>query len=384
MATKISFFKLTKAAYEALGQVVSGAIYFVTDENSGKIYVDQKCYGEMNTVVNAVSNISYVNDEAHVNSLKVEYTTGEPTYFALPEGAIYTPGDGIKIENKVISALDETLNEELTVTGVSVGNLTDGTKIDAGTSLQNVLKQMLTKELDYTVRSLPAVQATGVTNNKIYVVGTKIYGPIGSWYTDGTFQKWDGTTVNAGCQEGETTISGEAAPSADNPYIVKLGSQGWNVTVAYGASTAQETLKTNLGNPSKVNIPADSKIVGVSVIGCLPVYATSTTSGELSEQPLQSWKSGSMIQEITLAPSTPENPRTFSVPGKALSLEMFNTMANKYEAVPLSDYEETNETREFGEDTKFKYNYYVYAYKGAASGEVKLKVKFNSTVTTIE
>lgn len=384
MATKISFFKLTKAAYEALGQVVSGAIYFVTDENSGKIYVDQKCYGEMNTVVNAVSNISYVNDEAHVNSLKVEYTTGEPTYFALPEGAIYTPGDGIKIENKVISALDETLNEELTVTGVSVGNLTDGTKIDAGTSLQNVLKQMLTKELDYTVQSPPAVQATGVANNKIYVVGTKIYGPIGSWYTDGTFQKWDDTTVNAGCQEGETTISGEAAPSADNPYIVKLGSQGWNVTVAYGASTAQETLKTNLGNPSKVNIPAGSETVGVSVIGCLPVYATSTTSGELSEQPLQSWKSGSMIQEITLAPSTPENPRTFSVPGKALSLEMFNTVANKYEAVPLSDYEETNETREFGEDTKFKYNYYVYAYKGAASGEVKLKVKFNSTVTTIE
>lgn len=282
MATKISFFKLSKAAYDALGTVAAGAIYFVTDKTSGKIYVDQKCYGEMNVTANAVTNISYVNDEDHVNHLKVEFTTGDPVYVALPEGAIYTAGNGIKIEDKVISALDETLDEDLTVMGVTVGNLTDSKTIPAGTSLKDVLKQMLTKELDYVKGSAPSVALRGVSSG-VKLVGTELTGDLSYSFTDGKFKKWDNTTVNAGCVAGEPVYNGSL------PHTVALGANTFSVSIPYGASTAQTTLTTNIGSASKVEaFPAGTASSStVTVTGSLPVYATITSTDEMTAMTLK-------------------------------------------------------------------------------------------------
>lgn len=368
MANKVSFFRTTAEKYAALNRdYKAGAVYFVSDGTSGKIYLEGKCYGEMNAEITAVKAVSF--DEAQ-NSLKIEYTVGEPTYVALPEGAIYTAGDGIKIENKVISALDETLNEDLTVMGVSVGNLTDGSKIDAGTSLQDLLKKMLTKELDYSKDSGPSVVLKGVTGG-IMLAGTEISGPLTHTFTDGKFTSSFNGAVNAGCVAGTPTYTPQL------PIKLNLGEHTFEVSLPYEASTAQATLKTNTGNPSKVEaFPAGTATNSIKINGTLPVYATTVSADTMTQQKLVAWTTpaGSMESpEMTMVASTPDAPIKFSTPREAKSLMQYNTVAKQYESVALSAYTKTTETREFGNISNV---YYVYTFAGSAQGSVKLKVKF--------
>lgn len=373
MATKISFWKKSKSQYDALENVAAGGVYFVEDGTSGKIYLNGKCYGEVNEVANAVSGVSFVSEGDHANSLKIDFTTGTSQYVKLPEGAIYTAGKGISIENKVISALDETLNEDLTVTGVSVGNLTDGSTLTAGTSLQDLLKKMLTKELDYSKGSNPSVTLTGIANSGtiLRIAGTEVTGTLGYRYSDGTFKSYTNASTAAGCTSGEPTYNPAALP-----VELDLGDNKFTVSIPYNASTAQATLKTNIGNPSKIaQIPAGTATGSVTIKGTLPIYAT-TASSEMTQQSLIEWKTapGSMESNaMTLVATTPTAPRKFSVPRKATSLTQLNTLSGKYEQVALSAYTETTETKTFGSISQ---EYHIYTFAGAAEGAVTIKVKF--------
>lgn len=373
---KVSFFKIAQSKYNELLNategseigIIAGAIYFVEDGNVGRIYVDKKCYGEAN-LSNSVTNVTLESEGENAGKIKVTYSTGDPTYIPLPEGKVYTAGKGIAISaSDEISALDEELDEDLVVTGVTVGNYSNGNKIIKGTSLKDLLKGMLTKEIDCSVKSTPKVSLKGVTGGT-KVVGESVTGTLDYAYTDGQFNKPDGSVVNAGCVASNPVYVGSL------PLTVALGPNKFKVTIDYAASTAD--LKTNLGNPSKASIKAGSVSSNEVVInGTYPVYATTVDANTMTQQPLSPWNAsaGAMNSgNIKLVASTKTAPRKFSVPREATSITQLNTLSGKYESVALSSYTKSTETKTFGSD---EVTYYVYTYSGDAEGSVTVNVKF--------
>lgn len=365
----VKFIKTTSLKYGEITPV-AGAIYYVHDTTGGvgRIFVDGVCYGEANSKGKTVLDVTLETDGEHAGQIKVAYTLGDPSYIPLPKGKVYSAGKGIEISNDEISALDETLNEDLVVTGVTVGNYSSGKTITKGTSIQALLKEMLTKEIDCSVKSTPKVALKGVSAST-KVVGDSVTGTLDYTYTDGQFTKPDGSVVNAGCVASNPVYVGSL------PLTVALGANKFKVTVDYAASTAD--LKTNLGNPSAVSIKAGSVSSSEVVInGTYPVYATTVSADTMTQQALSPWNAsaGSMNSgNIKLVASTKAAPRKFSLPREATSLTQLNPLSGKYESVALSAYNKTTEVKTFGSE---EHTYYVYTYSGEAEGSVTVNVKF--------
>lgn len=145
--------------------------------------------------------------------------------------------------------------EEITVTGVTVGNLANGAKIPAGTDIMSLLAQMLAKELGVSATK-PTAKLAGDTN-KTVEKGTVLSGKTyTATYTDGKYTGASGYsyTLNAGCDPtgctwsgvtGTETVSGNVYTMAadditvDNTVTIKA-------TIAYGA--ASNVPVTNFGN----------------------------------------------------------------------------------------------------------------------------------------
>lgn len=162
------------------------------------------------------------------------------------------------------------LPDDFTVTGVNVGNLKDGNTIKAGSSMLDILTQMLKQRIQPT-KTDPSVSISGGQND--VEVGTNVGGKtITSAYTDGYFTL-NGKKTNAGCQItkfilkqtiGSSTIeviNGSAVQSYSvptNTYVTEgAGTVKYQNTISYSANTVIP--KDNFGDDSTVSISASSK-----------------------------------------------------------------------------------------------------------------------------
>lgn len=174
--------------------------------------------------------------------------------------------------------------ENITVTGVTVGNLVSGNTISEGTDIMAVLKQILMKEIDVS-KTNPSVTVKNTgTNAGTYEVGTEINIDLSHTYTDGKFTGQSGYsyTLAAGCAEGTTQYKKNGSVMSGNTDTHTLGEEtvSYTCTTTYAASTAQP--KTNFGNNSTVNIPANSctstnTLSYVGVYKYFMGYSTNTT-----------------------------------------------------------------------------------------------------------
>ena len=156
------------------------------------------------------------------------------------------------------------LDEKVTVTGVTVGNFTSGKEIPAGTSISEILKQMLMKEIDVTAtKPTSTLNLAGAPIPGSYEAGTKISVTPSHTYVDGKFTGQSGYSYNltAGCAEGSTTLKkGTAVINEGEVQTFTLGVETVNFTctTAYGASS--NVPKTNFGNDSKVKIDSGTTV----------------------------------------------------------------------------------------------------------------------------
>ncbi len=144
---------------------------------------------------------------------------------------------------------------DITVTGVTVGNLANGTTIPAGTDIMGLLSQMLAKELGVSATK-PSAKLTGdssATVEKGTVLKSKVYKAT---YTDG---KYDGVsgysyTLAAGCAHTGCTWSGVVGTEtvSGNIYTMTAGDITVNNTVTIKATVAYDAASnvpvTNFGN----------------------------------------------------------------------------------------------------------------------------------------
>ena len=144
---------------------------------------------------------------------------------------------------------------DITVTGVTVGNLANGVKIPAGTDIMSLLTQMLAKELGVTATK-PSAKLAGDTT-KTVEKGTVISGKtFTTTYTDGKYTGVSGYsyTLSAGCEHNDITwkgVSGTESVSG-NVYSIKANDIVVTSTVTILATVSYDGAKnipvTNFGN----------------------------------------------------------------------------------------------------------------------------------------
>ncbi len=164
------------------------------------------------------------------------------------------------------NAINVSLDEEITVMGVTVGNLANGAKISSGSSLTEILKKILMKTIDAKAQNpTTAVKITsGVTNGSTYEVGTSLSIALGHTYSDGKFVGAESAysyNLAAGCAEGTTQYKYDGTNvDASFTKIVTEGTHTLGCTTAYGASTASP--KKNNGDASSASIAAGTATSG--------------------------------------------------------------------------------------------------------------------------
>lgn len=166
-------------------------------------------------------------------------------------GSIYK-GDKIVGTTKADSLYT---TDSITVTGVNVGNLTNGLEIEAGKSIMDILRQMLMKELGVTA-TRPSVTLAGDKASVTVEKGTKISRTYTATFTDGKYEGVSGYdySLDAGCTVSDCTWSGITGTESIEGNVCKIIANEFAVnstvtvkaTVSFNAAT--NVPKSNMGN----------------------------------------------------------------------------------------------------------------------------------------
>lgn len=186
--------------------------------------------------------------------------------------------------------------EELTVTGVTVGNFANGQTISKGTDVMSLLKQMLMKEIDVSAVLPKVTLSNSGTAKGTYEVGTSINVTLSHNYTDGYFKGNEGYDyrLNAGCSEGETQYKRGSSSLSGNTdtQVLTEGTITYTSTTTYGASTAKPV--TNFGNTSSVSIKSgavtNTSASNVTFTGAYKYfmgYSTNTTVEQFNSESIR-------------------------------------------------------------------------------------------------
>ena len=169
----------------------------------------------------------------------------------------------LNTSNVIMNGTDTSdTNDFITVTGVTVGGLKPGDKLKNNTTVAQLLRKMLQKEIDVTTQ-LPSVKLVGYPSDAYYEIGGQVFGTLSYTFTDGRFKGAE-TGYNYNIAAGCSVVSSSFTPrEAYTGTIITEGNNTFGVEVEYSASSV--TPKTNVGNNSNVKInqgtATDTKIV---------------------------------------------------------------------------------------------------------------------------
>ncbi len=217
-----------------------------------------------------------VADESTVES-NIYFTTesaGDSTI-----GTIYR-GDEIM----GTSAADKLfLPDEFTVTGTSAGLLSDGTTIPAGTSIVELLKQMLQQEITPTSITAPTSTTTATISptSTTTEVGSTITATVKSVYTDAKFATYtDSNKVSTTSTSMGTTLDGGYTISRKTPSVLELGTG-----IASGTTVSDTVSLTTEGAALVYTATANRTGANYTVMSNMgnttdKTYASGTTSDD--------------------------------------------------------------------------------------------------------
>lgn len=175
--------------------------------------------------------------------------------------------------------------EEITVTGVTVGNLANGAKIPAGTDIMSLLAQMLAKELGVSATK-PSAKLAGDTS-KTVETGTVISGKTyTATYTDGKYAGVSGYSysLTAGCAHTGCTWSGVTGTESVNGNVYSMVADDFAVNSAV-------TVSASVSYGSASNVPVTN--FGNDVTSGLISAGSASATGSITYTPSLKWWVGS-------------------------------------------------------------------------------------------
>lgn len=257
---------VNEAAYNAIK--VNNEIVIDKVVNGEYISTNYKAY-----YVNGTYIASKINPEIDLNGI-IEFTFNNNAWY-YNGGLLSVSGEGSYGGGKDIaivsgeseSLIDISTDNEIEAS-VAVGNIAVGDKIPAGSSLSDILTQILVKEYQPATDKPTSVITVSPLSNTYSVGDVLPTLNIGHTYTDGHFKPSTGYPVdkfieyngsnplNAGCAEGTTTYKYGNTVIGGGEYInttpLTEGEHSFSCQTNYGASTV--VAKTNLNHDSNVRI----------------------------------------------------------------------------------------------------------------------------------
>ena len=257
----------------------NGEIVIDTVINGEQVETNYKAY-----YANNISIVGKINPERDLNGV-IEFTFRNNGWYYSggllstggAQGGDYVGGKDIAIRPTLDDSLIDTSLDNEIEASVTVGNINAGDKIPAGSSLSEILEQILIKEFQAATEVPTSVLRVSPLAESYSVGDILPTLNIGHTYTDGKFKPSDGyptakfieyngsSKINAGCNEGATTykydgnvITLNNGQYTDNTPLTE-GSHVFTCQTAYGASTV--VAKTNLNHNSTTKINAGNTAV---------------------------------------------------------------------------------------------------------------------------
>ena len=200
---------------------------------------------------------------------------------------------------------------------VSVGNIAAGTPIAAGTTIEQLLKDILCQEVWATGSTNPTAAITFKAkigesddyttslNGKTLEIGTLLKNITydGVTFTDGKIGSYSGTTptqINAGCeQDGNPTVVDGTTP-VNQPYAVIDGEQELaKYNVAYTQSNA--VTQSNLGTPATGDNASHAISIAAGSTAAVTCKVTGRYKAWVKTLNYESLSSSSTLQQILTA-----------------------------------------------------------------------------------
>ncbi|MEG1141883.1 MAG: hypothetical protein RSE41_05485, partial [Clostridia bacterium] len=304
-STNVKFWRGNQEQYSVVGEVKNNIIYFVNVGGTGEslpkpgIYVGGKLIaaGEENfkdALVSLQARFAGFESEQQTIAQYVDSRLGAPG----TQGTVFDALDKLAKRVDVVEGLlgkseDGTVTgsaikttSDFKVTGVEVGNLTDGLTIGAGTDVMSILKQMLTKRLTaHKITAQPNAIIGGISKETVEV-GTTVATNLTVSYADGMYEgrtkDYNEYSKALGCAStGVTVKAGNDDLGELRAHTVTLSTNGSQTPVykviythtegANAGSSAEFKVYDNLGvEISEVEYAAIRKIAG-SVEASTPV-----------------------------------------------------------------------------------------------------------------
>lgn len=352
--------KFFRGAYESYDQSVHGeGIYFATDK--GIIRMGGKDYLGPLASSTAVKNIE-------LNQ------TGDKFVITYLDG---TTDDMEAASSEYKSAIsDKTLT-----TPNNVGGIVAGTKVSEleDKTFSEIFDDLLfpTVNPEFTNPIASLSWKNYATVQEVGSAGPTVANNFTTGYDAGAIKVNNVKQSNrGGAQDTNNSFIyvGNNPTNTTMPTTLALGSTSFKYRAAFAEGPQPKTNKgTNYSTPLAAGYVDSSAI---SVNGTFPWFASTVTAGTLTKQDLVAWNAtaGNMASgEFTVKPHTADAPQMFKLPRQVKTLQMYNTVAGKYEAVAFTDWKEETSEETINDNTR---TYYTYSYKGDARGSVKLKVTF--------
>ena len=162
--------------------------------------------------------------------------------------------------------VDTSIENDIKVTGVNIGSYKDGESITAGTSVEEILRNILTNKIGVKISKTPKLTMS-LTKSGTFEVGESVEGTITVSYQDGQFIGESGYnyTLSAGCSKPENyTYKMNGEELENNNYSIPSISEGtttFTVSGTHGEST--NTPKDNTGEELN-DIKIDSATISTS------------------------------------------------------------------------------------------------------------------------
>ena len=381
MANKVLFYRGLFKNYNA--ETMPGAIYFATDV--GEIWIDGKRYGADNqkvvqdvtltennlvityntftegiqdtSVISIASIMNYFSTATHeaAGLMSAEDKAALDELVSNPAEAVYVPNEALL---SVISAEHGAL-----------GARTGQEFKDAELSFSEMFDAILFPTINPVITN-PSASISVSDSDKNVEVGA-VLPTYTVTYDDGEVKLSEVVQHSSygGSKTGETvTLTDNLVAGTD---VMPAKNVTYNATVTYDAGTNQPMTNKNEAYGSVC--AAGSTTASVTIYPYYVYYATTNTSSEEAvAQPVlrNAGISSVTTPELILNAHTAAVPQVLKLPVRTMTkLQMYNTVAGKYEEVSFTNWTLTTETLN-------DVTYNVYTYAGEARGSVKVKVTF--------
>lgn len=381
MANKVLFYRGLYKNYDAA--TMAGAIYFATD--LGEIWIDGKRYGNDNQKVVqdvhiedgnlVVTYNTYTENKQDISLISVSEIMNSFSEATTESAGLMSAEDKAALEelkNNPVEAVYVPNESLLSVTSAEHGALSARTGQefkDAGLSFSEMFDAILFPTINPEITN-PSASISVSDSDKNVEVGATL--PTYTVTYDDGEVKLNGVVQYesyAGAKTKETVTLTDSLVAGSSKMPAK--SVTYSAVVEYAAGTNQPMTNKNVAYGSVCE--AGSVSATVTVYPYYVYYATTNTDSvdAVAQSVLKnSGISSVTTPELTLNPHTAETPQTLKLPVRTMTkLQMYNTVAGKYEEVSFTDWTLSSETIN-------EVSYNVYTYSGDPRGSVKVKVTF--------